>query len=158
MSHPFCSLLPWGGFPLPYLRYRHCLLRDGTFTAVLSLQSPVLFLSLSRLCFCKVLISHRGSGSNPRTPWQPDNAREYKARGPTLFLILVPFSCCRDLPTLSKKPRQVRLHCPAGVVGRCVGVCVHICAPLVVTILFPGLLFVAVFVQAGSDSTHSYKS
>lgn len=122
MSHPFCSLLPWGGFPLPYLRNRHCLLRDGTFTAVLSLQSPVLFLSLSRLCFCKVLISHRGSGSNPRTPWQPDNAREYKARGPTLFLILVPFPWCRDPPTLSRNLRQVQQQCPAG--GWEVWVCV----------------------------------
>lgn len=46
--------------------------------------SPVLSLSLSRLCFCKVLISHRGSGSNPRTPRQPDNAREYEARLPPL--------------------------------------------------------------------------
>lgn len=149
MNHPFCSLLPWGGFPLPYLRYRHCLLCDGTFTAVLSLQSPVLFLSLSRLCFCKVLISHRGSGSNPRPPWQPDNAREYKARGPSLFLILVPFPCSRDLPTLSKK--QDRFNSSVRWCGW--ELCGCVCAPLRVTILSPGLLFVPVLLQTGRDST-----
>lgn len=157
MSHTFCSVLSSGGFPLPCLRSRYCLLHDdarGTFTAVLSLQSPVLFLSLSRLCFCKVLISHRGSGSNPRTPWQPDNAREYKARVPTLYLILFPSPCCRDFPSLSKimtVSTVVSRSCGCGGWGLCVRTSVLLSLG---TILSPGLVCLSMSVQTDSDSTY----
>lgn len=87
---------------------------------------PVLFLSLSRLCFCKVLISYRGSGSNPRTPWQPDNAREYEARVPTCFLILLPIALLQGTPFVHNYDR---FNCSLQLIRLCgLGACVHICA------------------------------
>lgn len=151
----FLVVLGWLSFALPEIQMLS--LDDdarGAFTAALSLQSTVLFLSLSRLCFCKVLISHRGSGSNPRTPWQPDNAREYKARVPTLFLNLLPSPCCRDLPSLSKT--MTGLTAVSSLCGCGGGACTSALLSLG-TILSLGLMCVSVCVQAGSDSTRSYK-
>lgn len=69
MSHPRCFLPSREGFPLA---------RWGRGAHPQHLHHCNLLVSLSRLCFRQVLLSHRGSGRDPRAPRQPDHACEYQ--------------------------------------------------------------------------------